>query len=98
MAENTEQLKSAGAVGSTRLVRAPDWILKDRKITQRQWRIRKRRELKAIIAAAGKYRMGCAYCPGTNAAMGRLVALLQEMWESHKEKNWPWRPNEKVER
>ena len=86
-----EQKESANAGCVRRLVRAPEWVLERDKITQRQWRIRKRKDLKALLAAMKNYRSGCAYCPSQNGEVGALERLLESLWESHKEKNWPWR-------
>jgi hypothetical protein len=82
------------AVAVKRIVRAPEWVLEREKITQRQWRIRKRKDLKALIAAMFNYRSGCAYCPNQNGEIGAVGRLLESMWDSHKEKNWPWRSND----
>jgi hypothetical protein len=70
---------------------APEWVLKSDKITQRQWRIRKRKDLKAVIAAMKKYRSGCFYCPIQKSEVGAVNRLLESIWEAHKEQNWPWR-------
>ena len=78
-----------------RVVRAPDYALKNMGVkSQRQWRARKRKDLKAAIKAFGEYRRGCAFCPGINGEVGAIETLLASLWESHKEKNWPWRSND----
>lgn len=87
---------SEAPVRVQRLVRAPDWLLTREGITQRQWRVKKRRHLKELIKALNEYRMGCAYCPSKDGQVGKLDALLKTMWEEHKESNWPWRSNAKV--
>ena len=84
----TPERKSGAAVLVRRVVRAPDWLLEREKITQRQWRIRKRRELKQIIAAFDEYRTGCSYCPGKNGEVGAIGKLLNELKESHSIKKW----------
>lgn len=71
-----------------RLVRAPDWLLEREKITQRKWRQMKRRDLRKLIAAFDQYRMGSAYCPGTNGEVGAIGKLLNELKESHSIKKW----------
>ena len=80
--------ESNPSVPLKRVVRAPDWLLEREKITQRQWRIRKRRDLKQLIAAFDEYRMGCAYCPGKNMEVGAIEKLLNELKESHSIKKW----------
>lgn len=67
---------------------APRWLLQREGITQRQWKSRKRRELKAIIKAFENYRMGCAYCPGTDGEVGELQHLLERLKDSHSVKKW----------
>jgi hypothetical protein len=71
-----------------RMVLAPDWLLDQEQVTQRQWRIRKRRDLKQLIAAYDAYQMGCAYCPGKNGEVGTIGKLLDELKESHSIKKW----------
>lgn len=82
--------KSPGppAVSLQRLGRAPDWLLERDKITQREWRQKKRKHLKNLIAAFGEYRIGSAYCPGINGEVGILDKILNELKESHSIKKW----------
>ena len=84
----TTDRKSGAAVLVQRVVRAPDWLLERDKITQRQWRQMKRRDLKNLIAAFNEYRMGCAYCPVKNGEVGIFEKLLNELKESHSIKKW----------
>jgi len=88
MKSKTVQSEAPPAVAGQRVVRAPDWLLEREQITQRQWRIRKRRDLKQLIAAYDEYRMGCAYCPGKNGEVGAIGKLLDELKESHSIKKW----------
>jgi hypothetical protein len=68
--------------------KCPQWLLKREGISQRQWESRKRKELKNVIKAFGEYRMGCAYCPGTEGEVGEIEKLLTKLQELHKCKNW----------
>ena len=85
---NTTGRKSGAAVLVQRVVRAPDWLLKRDKITQRQWRQIKRRDLRNLIAAFDAYRMGSAHCPGANGEVGALERILDDLKESHSIKKW----------
>lgn len=42
----------------------PGWLRKQEKITTRQWKARKRAQIKAIDRAFREFRLGCAYTPG----------------------------------
>lgn len=68
--------------------KAPNWLLSRERITQRQWRQIKRRELKSLLSAFSVYRMGCAYCPGINGEVGELDKILNSMKQSHSQKSW----------
>lgn len=68
--------------------KAPDWLLKREGITNRQWKARKRAELKAVIAAYNVYRMGCAYCPGEDIAVGDLKSALERLKAALSVKSW----------
>ena len=69
-------------------VRAPDWLLLQEGITNRQWKSRKRKELKEVIRAFDNYRTGCAYCPGEDGEADQLGKLLEQMKEAHSVKEW----------
>lgn len=66
---------------------APDWLLKREGITQRQWRARKRRDLRALEKALDNYRMGCAYTPG-HVAIDQLSTTIKIMRQTHSVKAW----------
>ena len=68
--------------------KAPRWLLKRGRITQRQWRALKRRELRRIISAFQAYRMGCAYCPAVNGEVGAINNALNSLKASHSVKEW----------
>lgn len=84
---NTKERLSAlaRAAGSAK---APRWLLKRENITQRQWRARKRADLKKLVAAFGRYRLGCAYCPGKDGEVGRIQDALDALTKSHAAKAW----------
>lgn len=67
--------------------KAPKQILKKEKITQRQWRSRKRQEWNRVIKAFSDYRCGCAYCPGSDK-IDQIQDLLYQLNELHGQKNW----------
>ena len=71
-----------------RKIEAPKWILKREGITQRDWKARKRFELKAVINAMNEYRMGCAYCPGTSGEVGIIDKQLKQLQALHSVKQW----------
>lgn len=66
---------------------APEWLLKQNRITQRQWKSRKRRDLRALEKALENYRLGCAYTPG-HAAIDGLDAVIKIMRQTHSVKAW----------
>lgn len=69
-------------------VRPPAWLLERDKITTRQWKIRKRRELNDVIKAMAKYRMGCAFCPGVNGEVATIEEALNSLKQYHTAKVW----------
>lgn len=84
----TNEPQKPAPVALHSVVRAPDWLLERDKITQRQWRKMKRRDLKNLIAAFDEYRIGSAYCPGKNGEVGIIGKLLAELKTSHSIKKW----------
>lgn len=66
----------------------PKWLLIQEKITTRQWKARKREELKAVIKAFDDYRLGCAYCPSADSAVGRISNALKELKIELSIKKW----------
>ena len=68
--------------------KAPQWLLKDLGITQRQWKSRKRKELKMIIEAYDAYVLGSAYCPSYGKESSALGIVLNMMKNSHSIKGW----------
>lgn len=66
---------------------APDWLLKREGITQRQWRARKRKQLKALDKALTDYRFGCLFTPGHNH-IETISQIVSGMRQSHSVKAW----------
>lgn len=56
-------------------------------MTSREFKKRKRAELKEVIKAFYKYRIGCAYCPSYET-IKKVESFLESMKESHSEKQW----------
>ena len=67
---------------------APEWLLKRGGITQRQWKARKRQELKAVIKAFDTYHCGCAFTPGTSGEVGIIDEQLEKLRALHSVKQW----------
>ena len=68
--------------------KAPRWLLDKLGITQRQWKSKKRKELKQLIKLFENYRLGCFYCPNYDTEIQDLERVLEQMKESHSVKNW----------
>ena len=68
--------------------KAPQWLLKDLGITQRQWKSRKRKELKMIVDAYNVYVRGSCYCPAYGSELEVLEVALNMMKNSHSIKGW----------
>ncbi len=68
--------------------KAPKWVLKQEGITQKQWKSRKRQELKILLKALRKYRMGCAYCPGYSGEIGIIQSNLEELKKLQSVEKW----------
>jgi len=66
----------------------PKWIREREGVTNRQWKARKRRELKAVIRAMDVYRMGCAYCPGKSGEVVAIDSALRGLKHLHSVKMW----------
>lgn len=56
--------------------------------TIREWKAKKRKELKEVLKAVSEYQTGCAYCPGYETDTDELFKILKKMKESHSFKNW----------
>ena len=76
-------------VALQRLVRPPPaWLLEQEKITLRQWKARKRRELNDVMKAMSVYRMGCLYCPGFDVQVSKIDDALKSLKQNHSAKVW----------
>lgn len=69
------------------MAKIPKWLLQKTGLTTRQWKSRKRRELREVNAALGKYRLGCAYTP-EQALVHTLQSVLEKLNLSLSVKNW----------
>lgn len=67
---------------------APKWLLNQFGITQRQWKERKRRELRDVLKAMSVYHMGCAYTPNGEGEVGRITKDLESLAEKLSVRNW----------
>jgi len=68
--------------------KAPDWLLKRDGITQRQWKTKKRMELKAVMDSFSTYQTGCFYTPSQDGQVGDITRLLDDLKELQSVKRW----------
>lgn len=66
----------------------PKWLLQREGITARQWKARKRAQIKAVLKCFNDYRMGCAYVPDGEGEVGRIQKDLESLREKMAVKNW----------
>jgi len=66
----------------------PKWLLKQEKATSRQWKARKRSQLKSVLLALHEYRMGCFYTPDGLASVGQIQEDLLSLQETLSVKKW----------
>jgi hypothetical protein len=67
----------------------PQFILDREQITRRQWRTKKRAELKAAIKAMNVLRFGCAFTPTANGVgVGELCDYLDDLNKAWSQKEW----------
>ena len=85
MSQNNITMNTKAELNKTK---APMWLLRREGLTQRQWRPRKRRELKMLRQSLEMYRLGSSYCPYTQNALGRIEQALREMRASHSVAAW----------
>ena len=77
---------------SKNIPKAPDWVLKKRGLTQRQWRAVKRKELSDAYKALRVYLCGAAYTPyDPQACIGNVLRDVETMRKSISAKNWEGR-------
>lgn len=66
----------------------PEWLKKQENCTSRQWKSRKRSELKSVIDAFSKYKFGCAHTPDGLGEVYQIQSLLDQLCEKLSIKNW----------
>jgi hypothetical protein len=66
----------------------PKWLLKENRVTLRQWKALKRRELHAIKRALDEYRGGCYYTPLSNIEVDKIQESIDRIEKSQTVKNW----------
>jgi hypothetical protein len=64
------------------------WILKSTKMTSRQWKARKRRELRDLKKALHVYRLGCFYTPSKDGEVGQIEDCINSIERAQSVKNW----------
>lgn len=65
----------------------PKYLLDMLGITKREWKQRKRKELKAVMKAINKYQIGCAFCPGYEEFVD-IKDMLEKLIDLHSYKRW----------
>jgi hypothetical protein len=66
----------------------PKWLLQQEGITVRQWKARKRAQIKAVLKCFDDYRMGCAYTPDGEGEVGQIDKALASIRAKLSVKNW----------
>lgn len=67
----------------------PKWLLEQERLTAREWRQHKRRELRAVIRAIGYVNRGCAYTPNVDGVyIGVIMAQLKKLERAWSQKEW----------
>lgn len=67
----------------------PKWILQRDGLTARQWKIRKRNELKTVVKAMNALFLECAYTPTVDGAyIGGIDADLCRLRRAWSQKEW----------
>lgn len=67
---------------------APRWLLKQEGITQREWKAKKRAELKAVAKAWDVFRRGCAFTPATSQSVDTVNREMKFMTGRLSSKEW----------
>ncbi len=68
--------------------RIPKWLLEQEGVTQRQWKVRKRRELLNLEGRFEDFRLGCAYTPACNGEVGVIDGAIKSLREMLSVKVW----------
>lgn len=67
----------------------PQWLLKQEKLTAREWKQRKRREVQAALTAVRVLFLGCAHTPTvTGVSVGEVLVNLQRIQRAWSQKEW----------
>lgn len=67
----------------------PKWLLEQERLTAREWRQRKRRELRAVIRAMEYVQRGCAYTPDVEGVyIGEIMSRLRQLARAWAQKEW----------
>ena len=77
---------------TTQFEEPEEWMLKRDGINIRQWRVQKRREMDALLKAANVFLCGAYYTPSdpnSDACIGEILRMANEMRERMRVKNWP---------
>lgn len=74
--------------GGEGMTQIPKWLLEKEGITARQWKARKRRELKEAIRAFDVYFIGCAFTPAKDGQDGRIKDAFKSLKQVLSVKNW----------
>ncbi len=76
----------------TKRLEVPKFVLENMGLkTAREFRDLKRKQIKAIKVALGKYQLGCAYCPNYPnnwGNIGKSIQSIQSMEKSHSREEW----------
>jgi hypothetical protein len=64
----------------------PKWLLQREGLTQRQWKARKRREVRELERALGRVLRGCVYTP--ICGIGVVLATVREWRDAVSVKRW----------
>jgi len=65
----------------------PKWVLQQDGLNLRQWKARKREQIKRVEKAFDEFRNGCAYSPGYREVQGIQSALFKII-DAQSVKNW----------
>jgi len=70
------------------MITIPKRILHRSGLTPRQWKSKKRQELKKVTAAFDEFRFGCAYTPNYPTDINRIEIALANLKNALSQKNW----------
>ena len=64
------------------------WICNQTRLTSREWKSRKRKEIREVIKAFEIYRLGCYYTPDGEGEVGQIDEALKSIKQKLSVKNW----------